>query len=160
MIFGSINDVGTLLHIGREFVKDVVEQEILLYKVNLEDTLDNIYGEATEKYYWQPLKLNCLIRRGEQDWNVVEYGSDINRSTEFAFFKEDLREANTIIEPGDVIEWSKNYFEVDGIRENQQFLGKELEYRLNTPTWKFGSSVSIVAKTHLSRVTKLNVLER
>lgn len=160
MIFGSINDVGTLLHIGREFVKDVVEQEILLYKVNLEDTLDNIYGEATEKYYWQPLKLNCLIRRGEQDWNVVEYGSDINRSTEFAFFKEDLREANTIIEPGDVIEWSKNYFEVDGIKENQQFLGKELEYRLNTPTWKFGSSVSIVAKTHLSRVTKLNVLER
>lgn len=160
MIFGSIRDTGTLLHIGRELVQDVVEQEILLYKVNLEQTLDNIYGEATEKYYWTPLKINCLIRRGEQDWSVQDYGSDVNRTTEFAFFKEDLRDAGTIIEVGDVIEWSKDYFEVDGIKENQMFLGKDLDYRLNTPTWKFGSSVSIVAKTHWSRVTKLNVLEK
>lgn len=160
MIFGSIRDTGTLLHIGRELVQDVVEQEILLYKVNLEQTLDNIYGEATEKYYWTPLKINCLIRRGEQDWSVQDYGSDVNRVTEFAFFKEDLRDAGAIIEVGDVIEWSKDYFEVDGIKENQMFLGKDLDYRLNTPTWKFGSSVSIVAKTHWSRVTKLNVLEK
>lgn len=160
MIFGSIRDTGTLLHIGRELVQDVVEQEILLYKVNLEQTLDNIYGEATEKYYWTPLKINCLIRRGEQDWSVQDYGSDVNRTTEFAFFKEDLRDAGAIIEVGDVIEWSKDYFEVDGIKENQMFLGKDLDYRLNTPTWKFGSSVSIVAKTHWSRVTKLNVLEK
>lgn len=160
MIFGSVNDVGTLLHIGRELVKDVVEQEVLLYKVSLEDTQDNLYGEATEKFYWQPLKLNCLIRRGEQDWNVQEYGSDINRSTEFAFFKEDLRDVNGLIEVGDIIEWSKDYFEVDGIKENQMFLGKDLDYRLNTPTWKFGSSVSIVAKTHLTRVSKLNVREK
>lgn len=160
MIFGSIRDTGTLLHIGRELIQDVVEQEILLYKVNLEQTLDNIYGEATEKYYWTPLKINCLIRRGEQDWGVQDYGSDVNRVTEFAFFKEDLRDAGAIIEVGDVIEWSKDYFEVDGIKENQMFLGKDLDYRLNTPTWKFGSSISIVAKTHWSRITKLNVLEK
>ena len=42
MIFGSVRDVGTLLHMGRELVQDIVEQEILLYKVNLEETLDNI----------------------------------------------------------------------------------------------------------------------
>lgn len=160
MIFGSVRDVGTLLHIGRELVSDVVEQEILYYKINLEATEANLYGEASRKYYWVPVKLNCLIRRGEQDWSIQEYGSDINRVTEFAFYKEDIRDAGFIMEPGDVIEWSKSYFEVDGIKENQMFIGKDLDYRLNTPTWKFGSSVSIVAKTHLSRVTKLNVLEK
>lgn len=160
MIFGSHNDVGLLLHIGRELVQDVVEQEALLYKVCLQDTEYNLYGEAADKYYWTPVKLNCLIRRGDQDWNIQDYGSDIDRITEFAFFKEDLRDANTLIEVGDVIEWSKSYFEVDGIKENQMFLGKDLEYRLNTPTWKFGSSVSIVAKTHLSRRTKLSIRER
>lgn len=159
MIFGSVNDVGTLLHIGRELVQDVVEQEILLYKISLEETQENIYGEASEKYYWTPIRLTCLIRRGEQDWSVQEYGSDVNRITEFAFFKEDLRDADVLIEPGDIIEWSKDYFEVDGIKENQMFLGKDLDYRLSTPTWKFGSSVSIVAKTHLTRVTKLNILK-
>lgn len=160
MIFGSVRDVGTLLHIGRELLQDVVEQEILLYKISLEETQENLYGEASQKYYWVPIKLTCLIRRGEQDWSVQDYGSDINRITEFAFFKEDLRDADVLIEPGDIIEWSKSYFEVDGIKENQMFLGKDLDYRLNTPTWKFGSSVSIVAKTHLTRVTKLNILER
>lgn len=160
MIFGSVRDVGTLLHIGRELLQDVVEQEILLYKISLEETQENLYGEASQKYYWVPIKLTCLIRRGEQDWSVQDYGSDVNRITEFAFFKEDLRDADVLIEPGDVIEWSKSYFEVDGIKENQMFLGKDLDYRLNTPTWKFGSSVSIVAKTHLTRVTKLNILER
>lgn len=160
MIFGSVRDVGTLLHIGRELLQDVVEQEILLYKISLEETQENLYGEASQKYYWVPIKLTCLIRRGEQDWSVQDYGSDVNRITEFAFFKEDLRDADVLIEPGDIIEWSKSYFEVDGIKENQMFLGKDLDYRLNTPTWKFGSSVSIVAKTHLTRVTKLNILER
>ena len=160
MIFGSVNDVGTLLHIGRELVQDVVEQEVLYYKISLEETVENIYGEASEKFYWTPLHLNCLIKRGDQDWQVQEYGPDMNRVTEFAFFKEDLRDKELLVEPGDIIEWSKDYFEVDGIKENQMFLGKDLDYRMKDPTWKFGSSVSIVALTHLSRVTKLNVRER
>lgn len=160
MIFGSIRDTGTLLHIGRELVKDVVEQEVLYYKISLEHTEENLYGEASNKVYWTPLKLNCLIRRGDQDYSVQDYGTDLNRTTEFAFFKEDLRDANLLIEPGDIIEWSKDYFEVDGLKENQMWLGKDLDYRLNTPTWKFGSSVSIVAKTHLTRVTKLSLMER
>ena len=160
MIFGSVSDVGTLLHIGRELVSDVVEQEVLYYKICLQKTEDNLYGEAMEKFYWTPIKLNCLIRRGDQEWNVREYGSEVDRVTEFAFFKEDIRDRELLIEPGDVIEWSKSYFEVDGIKENQMFLGKDLDYRLSDPTWRFGSSVSIVAKTHLSRRTKLNVAER
>ena len=160
MIFGSRNDVATLLHIGREFVHDIVEQEILYYKVSLQETQENLYGEASQKFYYQPVKLNCLIRRGDKDWQVQDYGSDLNRSTSFAFFKEDLRDAELLPEVGDIIEWSLHYFEIDGINENQMFLGKDLDYRLDTPTWKFGSSVSIVASTHLTRVSKLNILGR
>lgn len=157
MIFGSVNDVGTLLHIGRELVGDVVEQEVLYYKICLEDTQENMYGEASLKYYWTPLHLNCLIRRGDQDWKDEDYGSDLYRSTDFAFFKEDLRDRNLLLEVGDIIEWSKSYFEIDGVKENQMFLGKDLDYRMKDPTWKFGSSVSVVAKTHLTRLSKLNI---
>lgn len=157
MIFGSVNDVGTLLHIGREFVQDVVEQEILYYKLDIEETEANIYGEASQKFYYTPLKLNCLIRRGDKDWKEQDYGPDLNRETSFAFFKEDLRDADLLPEVGDIIEWSLDYFEIDGINENQMFLGKDLDYRLNTPLWRFGSSVSVVAKTHMTRVSKLNI---
>lgn len=160
MIFGSVNDVGTLLHMGRELVHDIVEQEILYYKMKLEDTVENLYGEASQKYYWTPLKLNCLIKRGDKEWDPKDYGPDLTRSTQFAFFKEDLRDTNLLLEVGDIIEWSLDYYEIDGVNENQMFLGKDLDYRLNTPTWKFGSSISIIAQTHLTRVTKLNILEK
>lgn len=157
MIFGSVNDAGMLLHIGRELVREVVEQEILYYKVDLEDTQENVYGEAQIKYYFTPVHLNCLIKRGDQDWKTEEYGPDMYRSTQFAFYKADLREAEILPEVGDVLEWDKNYFEVDGVKENQMWLGKDQDYRLDENTWRFGHSVSCVVSTHLARINRLNV---
>ena len=65
MIFGSNRDFGLLTHIGRELLQDIVEQEILYYKLSLEDTESNLYGEALEKSFWNAVKLNCLITRGD-----------------------------------------------------------------------------------------------
>ena len=44
MLFGSNRDFDLLVNINRELLKDVVEQEILYYKVSLEDTI-SIYME-------------------------------------------------------------------------------------------------------------------
>ncbi len=66
MLFGSNRDFDLLVSINRELLKDIVEQEILIYKLSLTDTSTNLYGEALEKTYLQPVKLNCLITRGDQ----------------------------------------------------------------------------------------------
>ena len=159
MIFGSSRDCKTLLHIRRELLQDVVEQEILYYAIDLESTKDNIYGEAEIKMYWQPVRLTCLIKRGDQQWKVDEFGPDLNRVTSFAFVKEDFKDLNFKPSVGDVICWSNHYFECDGIKENQLFLGKDEDYRLDpNRTHKFGESVSIVCQTHLTRYTKLNIV--
>lgn len=157
MIFGSTRDAAMLLHIGREFVKDVVEQEVLYYKLDLEDLQENVYGEATLKYYFTPIHINCLIWRGDQEWKMEEYGPDINRKTEFAFFKADLMRAEVRPEVGDILEWDKAYFEVDGVKENQMWLGKDQQYRIDENTWRFGHSVSCVVSTHYTRINKLNI---
>ena len=51
MIFGSSRDFDLLVNINRELLKDIVEQEILLYKLSISDTSTNLYGEALQKTY-------------------------------------------------------------------------------------------------------------
>ena len=79
MLFGSNRDFNLLVNINRELLKDIVEQEILYYKFSIKDTEVNIYGEGLVKTFLEPLKLNCLITRGDQVVAVDEFGPDLNR---------------------------------------------------------------------------------
>ena len=58
MLFGSNRDFDLLVNINREVLADIIEQEILYYKLSLDDTQANIYGEALEKFYNNAVKLN------------------------------------------------------------------------------------------------------
>lgn len=167
MIFGSERDSATILHIGRELLQDIVEQEILFYKVDLKNTRENIYGEAVDRGYWSPIRLTCLIKRGNPTWSMQEYGSDLTRETSFALYKQDLVDYNVKPESGDIIEWSKNYYLIDNTKENQYFLGKDPWYRLDDgtnstddKTDKYGWSVSYICFTHLTRVSNLQITSK
>lgn len=130
MLFGSQRDFNLFVRINRELLSDIVEQEILYYKISLEQTEVNIYGEGMQKVFWEPVKLNCLITRGDQVFNVDDFGPDVTRESSFAFLREDLVQVNVVPEVGDIILWHENYYEVDNTTENQLFLGKDNEYNL------------------------------
>ena len=80
MIFGSRSDLSLFTNINRELLRDVVEQEILYYKISLSGTASNLYGESLEKTFMIPSKLNCLITRGDQIVSVDDFGPDLNRA--------------------------------------------------------------------------------
>ena len=160
MIFGSQNDFKLFVGINRELLSDVVEQDILYYKISLDDTQVNIYGEGTDKIYWSPLKLNCLITRGDQVVTVDEFGPDLTRDASFAFLREDLVDANTVPEVGDIIMWHENYYEVDLVKENQLFLGKDNAYNLTEYGSQFGASVSIICQCHLTRGDRVAITQQ
>lgn len=158
MLFGSQKDFNVLsTHISREILKDIVEQEIGYYKISLTDTQANIYGEALEKIFFDPIKLNCLITRGDQVINVDEFGPDLGREASFAFIRKDLEDANTVPEVGDVVLWHEDYYEVDTVRENQLFAGRDSSYNMTKYGSKFGSSVSIIVDCHLTRTDKVGL---
>jgi len=158
MLFGSQKDFNVLsTHISREILKDIVEQEIGYYKLSLTDTQANLYGEATDKIYLDPVKLNCLITRGDQVINVDEFGPDLGREASFAFIREDLVDANTVPEVGDIVMWHEDYYEVDTVRENQLFAGRDSSYNLTRNGHKFGSSVSIIVDCHLTRTERIGI---
>ena len=157
MLFGSKRDFNVLTHIGRELLKDIVEQEIGYYKLSLEDTQANLYGEATNKIFLDPVKLNCLITRGDQIISVDEFGPDLGREASFAIIRQDLVDANTVPEVGDIVLWHEDYYEVDTVRENQLFVGRDSGYNLTNYGSKFGSSVSIIVDCHLTRADRVGI---
>ena len=158
MLFGSNRDFNLLVNINRELLKDIVEQEIGYYKLSLNDTQANIYGEAQEKTYFQPVKLNCLIVRGDQVISTDEFGPDLSREASFAFLREDLVDAIVVPEVGDIVMWHEDYYEVDTVRENQLFLGRDKSYNIASYAENFGSSDSIVVDCHLTRAEKVGVI--
>ena len=81
------------------------------------------------------------------------------RDASFAFLRPDLEDVNTVPEVGDIIQWQNDFYEVDTVRENQLFLGRDKSYNLTSRTSGFGSSLSIIVDCHLTRADKVGIAE-
>jgi hypothetical protein len=159
MIFGSTRDFNLLTNIGRELLKNVIEQEVLYYKLSLEDTNVNIYGEGLDKVFSTYTKLNCFITRGDQVITDDDFGPDLTRDVSFAFIRKDLVDLQIVPEVGDVVMWHEDYYEVGAVRENQLFLGRDNLYNLTQYGSNFGGSVSIIVDCHLTRADKVGIVQ-
>ena len=159
MLFGSNRDFDLLVNINRELLKDIVEQDVLYYKIALDEININIYGESLEKAYNTPVKLNCLITRGDQVVDMQDFGPDLNREASFAFLRPDLVDVNVVPEVGDILMWHEDYYEVDTVRENQLFYGRDKSYNLTSYGSRFGSSISIILDCHLTRADRVGIAE-
>ena len=134
-----------------------------MYKLNLEETRVNIYGESSgAKYYQDPVLLNVLLERGDQTYNSSDMGIDYSREVEFRFLRDDLVDASLVIEPGDILLYYESYFEVDSIKDNQLFVGKDPRYPynsnpLNPGLENFGANLSIICKTHYTPADRVQI---
>jgi|TARA_B110000908_G_scaffold43414_1_gene52836 hypothetical protein len=156
MLFGSNRDFNLFVSVNRELINDIIEQEILFYKVSIADTSVNIYGEASEKTYLTPVKLNCMITRGDQVVSVDELGPDLGREASFAFLQPDLLDIQLMPEVGDIVMWHEDYYEVDTVKENSLLLGKDSKYNIDRGE-THGASMSIIVDCHLTRADKTGI---
>jgi hypothetical protein len=159
MLFGSGRDFDLLVNINRELVHDLVEQEILYHKLSLEDTEVNLYGESLSKSFWNAVKLNCLITRGDQVIDIAEFGPDLGREASFAIIRRDLEDVSILPEVGDIVQWQNDFYEVDTVKENRLFLGKDNNYNLTSYGSNYGGSLSIILDTHLTRADRVGISE-
>ena len=157
-IFGSQKDFALITKMNRALLRDIIEQEIGYYKISLEDTQVNIYGESSEKTFLPPVLMQCLITRGDQIYTTDDFGPDLTRQLSFAFLRQDMVDASLVPEVGDIIMLNENYYEVDVVRENQFFFGKDNNYNFARSS-DYGASISIVCDTHLTRADKLNITQ-
>jgi hypothetical protein len=159
MLFGSKRDFNLFVKVNRELLKDIVEQEVLLYKLSISNSITNIYGESLQKTFLEPVKLNCLITRGDQIINIDEFGPDLGREASFALLKRDLEDIQLVPEVGDILMWQEDYYEVDLVRENQLFYGRDGDYNVER-TAGYGDSISIILDSHLTRADRVGIAKQ
>lgn len=158
-LFGSFRDIGTFKVFTKELVEDIISQEIGYYKVMLEDSPVNVYGEGMNKYFIGPILIPCLIERGEFQQISSDYGPDTTRDIVFRFFKDHLMEANVVPEVGDFVMYNEGYYEIDNVNENQYILGKDPNYIYSNALQGFGETYSIILTGHYSSPDKLGITQ-
>ena len=102
-IFGGSRDIDTFKIMSKELLNDIITQQIGYYKIVLNDTPANIYGESLTKNFIGPILINCIIERGDFDSSIEDQGLDRGRAVTFRFLKDMIVDANVVPEIGDVL---------------------------------------------------------
>ena len=157
-LFGGSRDISLFNTVSKELINDIIQTEIAYYKLALDQTKINVYGEAPQKNYYEPIKIAGLIDRSDQNWTSDEFGPDVNQTINFTFLRKEFIELNLFSDVGDLILFRNNFYEVDSRIENQLAFGKDPDYALSTETTDFGGNFSITLGTHISRVEKLSLV--
>ena len=94
-LYGQARDISMFRYVNRELMHNIISQQCVLYKYDIEETTVNIYGEAaSNKYYHPPILLYALIEIGGQGYKDSEIGPDFNWNLIFRFLKDDLLAAS------------------------------------------------------------------
>ena len=154
-LFGGERDAALFRKINKELITDIIDTEIYYYKLILDDTKRNLYGEGKDKVFYNPVKIPTLVDRTNAEQIFDEFGSSYTRNVNFYFLRDILVEKNVYPEVGDVIVWNDEQHIVDVTFTNQFFAGK------NPDTWDGGDSqgynISIICETHVTRKTQLKL---
>ena len=134
--------------LNEELIDDLLGQYVDIYKVSVDDTEDNIYGESSTKYFEQGFRVNCLISFEEPTIEQNDFGPDLNANLEMYFHHTTLKEANFYPEIGDIVDWNDIYWEMNAVTEPQLIGGHQA----------FKHMIKAVA--HRARLSGLQIEER
>ena len=104
---------------NEELIDEIVGQSVDVYKVSIENTEENLYGESTTKYYDIGFRVNCLLLYNEPEVTQDDFGTDVGGSIEMYFQRANLSSGslNFYPETGDIVDWNKHYWEINGVVE-------------------------------------------
>ena len=117
--FALDRDIRFFEGITRELVDVVIETAVVLYKLVIEDSKTNLYGESLNKTYYQGVQTTAVIEREQSTSEYEGFGADKSQNVEFRFNRFTLEDAGFYPEVGDIIFHNDDYFEIDNIREVQ-----------------------------------------
>lgn len=126
--YNSPRDMNFFRHLSSELVDDVIETPVTLYKLNVEESSYNLYGESLAKQWYMPYKVTCLINRADTETKYEGFGSDVSRTADFRFNRHTLEAGGFYPEVGDLIFFYDVYYEISNVREDQLIGG--LDYNI------------------------------
>jgi hypothetical protein len=140
-LFGQARDISMFRYVNRELMGNIISQQAAFYKLRLNQTNFNMYGEAAEqKYYDGPILLYTLIDLPDQEFPTDDLGVSFSWKPTFKFLRDDLLDklkdynedtiygANLVPQVGDIILYETSYYEVINTNAAQYFVGKDPDY--------------------------------
>ena len=114
-------DLNVFERVNKELIGDlqsgkdgIINQQVVLYKVSVQDTMTNLYGEASGGKRFKPgVKFACLIDAADFDYNNDEFGPDEQQTADFHILRQTLIDLNLVPEVGDILEWNWAHFEIN-----------------------------------------------
>jgi hypothetical protein len=122
--FTLSRDIKFFEGISRELVDAVIETAVVLYKLVIEDSKTNLYGESLNKTYYQGVETTAVIERETSTSEYEGFGADKSQNVEFRFNRFTLEDTGFYPEVGDIIFHNNGYFEIDNVREDQLIGGQ------------------------------------
>ena len=143
-------EINLIDSMNEELIDEILGQFVDVYKISLDETDSNIYGESSTKFYNIGFRVNCMINYNEPETNQDEFGADVNSSIDMFFQRNNLSSGslNFMPEVGDVVTWNQHFWEINSVTEPQLIAGHH-NFRHN-----------IVANAHRSRLSNLQIEER
>ena len=122
--FTLSRDIKFFEGISRELVDVVIETAVVLYKLVIEDSKTNLYGESLNKTYYQGVQTTAVIEREPSASEYEGFGADKSQNVEFRFNRFTLEDTGFYPEIGDLIFHNEAYFEIDNVNEDQLIGGR------------------------------------
>jgi hypothetical protein len=146
--FLQARDIDLFKSIAREVVDDVIQNTIVLFKINMNETKVNIYGESLNKTWYPGVQVYALIDKAPESARYEGFGADTDQNVTFKLDRWMLEEKGIYPEIGDIINWNEGYFEIDNTNEVQLVGGQTY------------NNFSIVCETFMVSKSNLNIEER
>jgi len=146
-------DIDTFDKFNKELVGDlytgkdgIINQEVVIYKVSVNDTEVNMYGETSQGKVFKPgVQVVCIIDAEDQTTTTDEFGPDLQQNIVFSFLRQSLKDISYVVEIGDVVDWNDGYWEISSVNENQ-LVGGQSSY-----------NHSVTCNAFLVRISHLNI---
>jgi len=115
--------------VSDELVNKVVDTSVRIYRANLAEMSDDIYGENINKTYLEPVEVKCLMNHDSPSETFSEIGVSETSKTTFALKQNIFEQLGWLPMVGDYVEWNNFYYEVINTKVNQ--------YLQNRPGYNF-----------------------
>jgi hypothetical protein len=131
-------------------------QNVVYYKINLEQTVTNMYGESLEKWYYQGVRVPCNINREATTNQDDEFGVEIFQNITVSIPRAIAQGYNFLPEVGDILMDRERYYELNSL--DSQFFTIPGTGAANGVSGTTGQTIMYVLSCYLTRITKLNII--
>jgi hypothetical protein len=143
-------EINLIDSMNEELIDEVLGQYVDIYKIDLDSTDSNVYGESSTKYYNVGFRVNCMLNYNEPETTYEDGIADVNSSIDMFFQRNNLSSGSLDFFPevGDIVDWNQHFWEINSVTEPQLIAGHQ------------GFRHNVNATAHRSRLSNLQIEER